>query len=168
MNIMVVYQSGTGFTKQYAEWIGEELGCETKSVKEVTAQDAASREVIIYGGWIMANTIAGLDKIKDMSPKKLVVFAVGAGKGSQALQDTIREINHIGEIPFFYMQGGFKHEKLGFLKRKMLGMVRKSIAKKEDKTEADRDMEQALSASCDFSSKEQIQPLVQYIDTLSR
>ena len=35
MKKIVVYQSGTGFTAKYANWIAEELGCEAKEYKKV-------------------------------------------------------------------------------------------------------------------------------------
>lgn len=41
MKKIVVYQSGTGFTAKYADWIAEELGCEAKEYKYVKADELA-------------------------------------------------------------------------------------------------------------------------------
>ena len=35
--ILVVYKSVTGFTKQYAEWIAEKLNCSAVELKKVSA-----------------------------------------------------------------------------------------------------------------------------------
>ena len=35
MKRIVVYQSGTGFTAKYADWIAKDLGCEAKEYKHV-------------------------------------------------------------------------------------------------------------------------------------
>ena len=69
MRVMVVYESGTGFTRQYAEWIGEDLNCPVKPVKEVSARMAGEYDLIIYGGWVMGNMIMGLGRMKKMNPK---------------------------------------------------------------------------------------------------
>ena len=65
MRVMVVYESGTGFTRQYAEWIGEDLNCPVKPVKEVSARMAGEYDLIIYGGWVMGNMIMGLGRMKN-------------------------------------------------------------------------------------------------------
>ena len=55
MNRIVVYQSETGFTRQYAEWIGAALGCEARPIKHISAQELKQYEGVIFGGWIMGN-----------------------------------------------------------------------------------------------------------------
>ena len=61
------------------------------------------------------------------------------------------------------MQSGFNFEKLGFFKRTMLNLVKKSVSKKENKTEQDLFMEKALAHSFDNSDQKFIQPLVAHI-----
>ena len=39
MKNLVVYQSSTGFTAKYAEWIAKELSCEAKELKKVKPQE---------------------------------------------------------------------------------------------------------------------------------
>ena len=163
MKRLVVYQSSTGFTKKYAEWISQELKCEIKSIKEVSQQEVLEQDMIIYGGWLMGNMIIDLDKIKQLSPKSLVVFAVGASQNTEKLKTQISEQNHLGEIPLFYMQGGINFEKLGFLKKCILKMVRKSISKKENKTEEDIYMEKMLNSSSDKTDVNNIKSLVEYL-----
>lgn len=78
MKSIVIYKSSTGFTKQYAEWIAEEMGIKAVDINKVSTINISDYESVIFGGWIMASNISGLDKIKQLKPKKLVVFAVGA------------------------------------------------------------------------------------------
>ena len=52
MKILVTYKSKTGFTKKYAEWIAEELGCEAKDIKTITPKNVAEYDLVIHGGWI--------------------------------------------------------------------------------------------------------------------
>ena len=50
MNTIVIYKSKYGATKQYALWIGEELGCKIVDAKNIKASDLAEYDNIIYGG----------------------------------------------------------------------------------------------------------------------
>ena len=160
MKHLVVYQSSTGFTAKYATWIAEALSCEAKELKRVTSQEVAVYDCIIFGGWIMGGMISGLDKIRKMNPKKLVVFAVGASTGSEEVRNTIKEQNHLEQTAFFYFEGGLAFEKMGFLPKMMLKMVGKSVAKKENKTPQEQEMEKLFAESFDNSDVAKIKPLV--------
>jgi len=116
MKTLVTYQSKTGFTKKYAEWISQEISCEIKSINEVKEQDVAAYDLIIHGGWIMGNMISGLNKVRNMNPKNLVVFSAGLAKKGQ-YDAVIAETNKLGDIPFFYMEGGTDPKKMGFFSR---------------------------------------------------
>ncbi len=137
MNNIVIYSSKTGFTEAYAKKIGEELSCPVKSIKEITPQQLSAYDRVIYGGWIMAGKISGYDKIAAMSPKNPVIFAVGMTKLSDELTEKIKADNNLGSMPFFYFPGGYRPQKLNFLYKGMLGMIRRSIEKKPEKTDDD-------------------------------
>ena len=61
------------------------------------------------------------------------------------------------------MEGGFQFDKLGFFQKKMLNIVKKSVAKKENKTEQDIYMEKVLGTSFDNSDKKFIEPLIKCV-----
>ena len=111
----------------------------------------------------MGNGIVGLDKIRAMNIKSLVIYAVGASMQGEDVASAIRRQNQLADEPFFYFQGGINFEKMGFVKKGILKMVRKSIAKKENKTEQDIFMEQALSGNCDYSNRQSVGVLVEYV-----
>ncbi|MBE5961916.1 MAG: hypothetical protein E7256_11160 [Lachnospiraceae bacterium] len=163
MKQIVIYQSSTGFTKQYAEWIGTALGCEVVDIKNGNSLNIAEYDCVIYGGWIMGNMIMGLDKIRKRNPKNLIVYAVGSTPNGETLREAIRTQNHLEQIPFYYMEGGFHFDKLNFLVRMMLKKMKKSVAKKADKTEQDIYMEKTLGTSFDHSDRKFIVPLVEYV-----
>lgn len=163
MNELVVYKSETGFTEKYAKWIAAELGCEAKPLKKVRAEELAGYDCIIYGAGILGNMIGGLNKIKKMYQGNLVVFATGSSPYSEEVIKAIKEVNSLGDMPFFYMQSGFAFERLGFVKKMMLRMAKKMVAKKENKTEQDLFMEKALEHSFDSSDRSFTKPLIQYV-----
>lgn len=149
MKTLVVYQSSTGFTRQYAQWMGEALACEVKSIKEVNEQMLSGYDLIIHGGWIMGGMINGLDKIRQMAPKQLVAFGVGFSRMGECEQ-AIVETNHLENTPFYYMEGGFHPKQMGFFKRSMVKAVTKQPV-----------------TETDHSDKKFIEPLVEYVRKLA-
>ena len=78
---IVIYTSKRGSTKQYAEWIAEDLGCEAVTLADAKELDLYSYDCIIYGGWIRGSGIVDFDKFARMLDeqlmKRLLVFGVG-------------------------------------------------------------------------------------------
>lgn len=140
MKMLVVYQSKTGFTKKYAQWIAQELSCGLKTAKEVTEQDISSQDLIIYGGWIMGNMISHLEKIRKMPHKKIVTFGVGSSKKGEC-EAAIIETNKLADIPFFYMEGGLNPKEMGFFSRFIVKMVTKKPVTFTDNTDKKYAME---------------------------
>lgn len=160
MKRLVVYQSSTGFTAKYAAWIGEALSCEVKELKYVKPQEIAECESIIFGGWIMGGMISGLDKVRKMNPKELVVFGVGASSDREEMRNNVKMQNHLEQTPFFYMEGGLAFEKMGFFPKALLKMMGKSLAKKDNKTEQEQEMVKLFAGSFDNSDRANIEPLI--------
>ena len=163
MKKIVVYQSSTGFTAKYAGWIAEELGCETKPFKEVKAEELAGYDTVIYGGWIMAGMVSGYDKIKALTLKNSVVFGVGMAVPSEEVTERIAKQNQIPEGRFFYFEGGYAPEKIGFFQKMMMNMIKKSVEKKHEKTKEDIRMLETFQGK-DRTSKEAIKQLIQLVN----
>lgn len=163
MKTVVIYQSSTGFTRQYAQWIASELGCEAVDRKKMDRKNIASYDCVVYGGWLMANTITGLDKVRKSASGQLVIFAVGVTPDTAAFRETVKELNHLEGLPFFYMEGGIRYDRLNFFKQFMLKAVKKSLAKKPDKTEQEIQMEKALGVNFDHSDRRYITELVEWV-----
>lgn len=161
MKKVVVYQSGTGFTAKYAGWIAERLGCEAKEYKSVNANELTGFDMVIYGGWIMGGMVAGYDKIKALNLKNVVVFGVGMTVPSDEVAEKIAEQNQIPRDRFFYYEGGYAPQKLGFMKKMMVNMIMKSLEKKENKT-ADELHTLETFKGADNTSKEAIEELVAF------
>lgn len=161
MKKIVVYQSSTGFTAKYANWIAKELGCEVKEYKKVKKDELKGYDLVIYGGWIMANMVYGYDKIRALNLKNLVVFGVGMSVPSEKVTTTIAEQNQIPSEHFFYFEGGYNPKKVGFVKKIMMNMIKKSIEQKAEKSEEDLYMLETFKGA-DNTNREAIKPLVEY------
>ncbi len=159
MNKIVIYTSKTGFTKTYAQWIAEELGCEAKSIKEVDVSTLKSYDTVIYGGWVMGGMIMGLDKLQKAGVDNLVVFATGMSAQCEGIKELILKQNKIETEQFFYFEGGYAPDKVGFLGRLMIKMVTGSVSKKEVKTEDELRMLETATGM-DRTDKAMISPLL--------
>lgn len=159
MKRIVVYKSQTGFTAKYANWIAEELGCEAVELKKAKKIEWSNYDTIIYGGWIMANMINGYNKIAALNLPNVVVFGVGMSVPSEVVFNQIAEQNNVPKDKFFYFEGGYNPKKINFLQKMMMNMIKKSIEKKEEKTEEDFYMLETFKGK-DNTSKEAIRPLI--------
>lgn len=162
MNRIVVYQSNTGFTAKYANWIAEELNCEAKEFKKVKTSELQEYDIVIYGGYIMANMVVGYDKIKELNLKRVVVFGVGMSIAGEEITKKIAEQNQIPVEKFFYFEGGYHPQKIGFLKKMMMNMIKKSIEQKVEKTPEDIHMLETFQGA-DNTNREYIKPLLAYV-----
>ena len=161
MKRIVVYQSGTGFTAKYAKWIAEELGCEAKEYKKVNQSELADYDMVIYGGWIMAGTVFGYDRVKALNLSNVVVFGVGMSMPDEEVRTQIASQSKIPQDRFFYYEGGYAPEKLGFMKKMMLNMLKKSVEKKENKSAQEIHMLESF-AGADNTKREAIKDLITY------
>ena len=74
----------------------------------------------------MAGHITGVDQaVKQFTVKG--VCGVGMSPASQQVLDTLSKANYVPGAPLFYLQGGWAPKKVGWLKRRMVGMATKSM-----------------------------------------
>lgn len=171
--ILVCYKSVTGFTREYAQMIADELDCTAMDLKDVDAERVSQYDSVVFGGRCCAGAVDGLKKMKEYIEKSgvktFVVFATGATPISA--KDMIEEAwknnftpEELSRIPHFYLPGGLRYEKMPLAERLMMkafaAVMKSKVKNKKDKTEEDREMERTISNSYDISSKAYIEPLV--------
>lgn len=167
--ILVIYKSVTGFTRQYARWIAGELDCKAMDFREISAETMSEYNTIVFGGRFHAGSVDGLKKakalFKESTAAELIVFATGATpqlqgeviKEAWRNNFTPKELEH---IPHFYMQSGLCYEKMPLGDRLMMKVFAAMMKRKKGKSEYETAMAQALGNSYDLSSREYIRPLV--------
>ena len=132
--MVIVYQSNTGFTKQYAEMLAKAEKLRFFSVEE--AQLDAETEVF-YMGPLMAGRITGADKACKQF-KVVGVCGVGMSPPGKDVLNTISKANAAIPVPMFYLQGGWAPKKVGWFQRRAVGMVtratRKQLIAKKNRT----------------------------------
>ena len=91
MKTIVIYNSQTGFTKKYAQWIAEKTNGECVEFSKAKKLDLSGFDAIVFGGWAVAGSISKLKwfkkNISKWSGKKLAVFCCGARRCKWAGRD---------------------------------------------------------------------------------
>ena len=170
MKSIVIYNSQTGFTKQYAQWISEGAGCECVSLKEAGKIKLADYDAIVFGSWFMAGGITKFAWFKKQmaslaqAGKKLFVFAVGASPAESPMvplaMDKVLTEDEKKLVKLFYCPGGLSYEKMGGFSRFMMKMYAKALASKKDASEDDRNQAKMIASSYDISNKSYIEPII--------
>lgn len=168
MKTIVIYNSQTGFTKRYAEWIAEKSGADCYELSKAKKKRLDSYDAIIYGGWACAGGISKLSwfkgNINKWKGKKLIAFCVGGSplenpEIEPALKKNFSE-DEMNNVNVFYCPGGFNYEKMSTTSKLMMKMFIKTLKAKKDKTEDDEVMIKMISSSYDISDIKYIEPIL--------
>ena len=169
MKTYIIYNSKTGFTKRYADWIAEELGLGAQPYKGFDIKALNGDDTVVFCGRIMAGKIDCLKDLKKLLSEKqvnsLILAAVGATPAaSEAAINTIWANNltadEMDKIPHFYLEGGIDYEKMGFGERTILKAAIKFLTNKKDKTSVEAELERVMGSSFDNTSRDNLAPLL--------
>ena len=156
----IVYKSNTGYTKQYAEMLGESLKVPVYNLKEAKSKLKKNDE-IVFLGWICATKIQGLSKIKNYNVK--CIGAVGAYPVEKNYIESLIQANKVN-VELFYLRGGLDLNKLTGLKKKVLQFVG-NMMEKENKAE-NQEMIKLFKNGANYVSNENLEPMLKYINNL--
>lgn len=170
MKAIVIYNSQTGFTKKYAEWISQDAGCECVEFAKGSKMDLSAYDAVIFGGWCMAGNVTKLVWFKKQMPKlfaagkKLIVFAVGATPAEAPEVEVAMSRLFTEEektmVKTFYCQGGLDYDKMNGPSKFAMGLMVKMLKKNKNPTEDDLKKIQLISTSYDISDKKYIEGIV--------
>ena len=123
--MVIVYRSNTGFTREYAEMLGRAEKMKACPLSEAQGK-VGPGESVFYMGPLMAGHISGIDQaVKKFAVKG--VCGVGMSPASPQVLEALSKANYTSGAPIFYLQGGWAPKKVGWLKRRMVGMATRSI-----------------------------------------
>ena len=168
---LIIYNSKTGFTKRYAEWIQQELKTDLCPFKKRDSVSYHEYETLIFGSCVYAGQVSEIKWLKELARKNpnmnFVIFITGSTSFDSP--EVSKVINHNfssddqKQMKIFYVRSGLCYEKMNFSNKLMMKMFCKMIKKSEGDSETYR----TLSSSHDYSSKEYIKPLIEYVEKLN-
>jgi menaquinone-dependent protoporphyrinogen IX oxidase len=171
-NIAVIYKSVYGTTKLYAEWIAEKLDASLFEASSIKPECLMDYDVVVYGGGLYAGGIIGAKLVAKNPCKSLVVFTVGLATPETTNYTDILAENFSDEklkkTKVFHLQGGIDYRKLKTVHKAMMAFMKKRVEKKpvNERTSDDQHLLDTYGDKVDFTNKEAIIPLVEYISTL--
>ena len=168
MKTIVIFNSQTGFTRRYAEWIDEATGADFMELSLAKQKDLTAYEAVIFGGWACGGGIRNLSWFKknmvNWQDKKLIVYCVGASPIENPQIEPALRHNFTDEefkrVNVFYCPGGLNYGKMKAPSRLMMKMFLKTMTAKKNKTEMEREMIRMLSSSYDISDRKYIEPII--------
>ena len=131
----VVYCSHTGYTREYAQLLGRAERLRVYSLEEAKNQLEPGAQVFFLGP-LTAGTVTGL---KEARKRFAVQGACGVGMSPPSPQvlEALARRNGTGELPLFYLQGGWAPDRVGWFKRRGVELVTRSLRRRlEEKGDA--------------------------------
>ncbi|MGN0650993.1 MAG: hypothetical protein ACI4KM_11190 [Oscillospiraceae bacterium] len=153
----VVYESGTGFTKRYAQLYAAKLELPCYTIKEAAKQLEKGAEIVFFG-WVFANKIKGLKKAGKRW-RLVCSAAVGMNKPGKTYNKLLKEANPVS-FPIFYLRGGINPGKLRGFSGLMIKMLAEDL-EKSNKPENDETI-QLLKSGGDFVSEENLSEIIAF------
>ena len=173
---IVIYKTKYGSTGTYAQWIAEELGCDTVDAKNIKADDLLQYDTIIYGGGLYAEVINGIGlitkNIEKLADKKVIVYTTGITPlDVRAYYDgEVIEKNFKNGVPenvrIFNFLGKMKLDELTLVHRTALKSLKKIMSAKKNPSDMVKLLIELCDADGDFSDRAQIKELCEYAKSL--
>lgn len=172
--VVVVYTSKYGSTKRYAEWIANDVNGDLFESSMVKVDDLLKYDTIVFGGSLHAVGIKGIKLITDnfnqLKDRRIIVFGIGASTVRSEVIQHVLDHNFTEEIKqkinFFYMRGAFNYNKLSFVDKTLMYMlkIKLQMKKKEELDEDSRGLLDCYAKPNDWADKKAIIPIVECID----
>ena len=171
---VVLYGSKYGSTKQYAEWIAEELNADLLDVNDANLQNIKNYDTIIYGGAVYAGGITGINFIvknyDQLKNAKLVIFTCGIADPSidinkeNLIKNVLKKFPKASadEFALFHLRGAMDYSKMSFLHKTMMSALVKKIKNKSSLTDEERGILDTYGKTVDFVDKSTIWPIIRY------
>lgn len=177
-HILITYGSLYGYTEQYARWIEQALtqaGASATLIPtgNLTAKHLAGVDAVVaglsdYGGFLTGS--GDLKKLgSELGALPLYLFSVSfsglAGASEQKLDSILAKNLGAGLLEHAsatcHVRGGLDHTRLSLKHRTAMVGIRTAIAALPKKNEANQQMLESFTRkTVDYSSPEQIQPLI--------
>lgn len=138
MRTLVLYFSKTGNTKKYAEEIAMATHADLLSAPKFKPKMIKDYDTIVFGGWVMANKIQGLDEFlryyEDMKDKNIIIFSVGMSIVSPEMRKELISTNILDlyHVRYYQLRGSFDFNKLGFVHRMLMNRTIAIMQAKEN------------------------------------
>ena len=165
MKNIVLYKSRYGNTKQYATWMAEALQWELRDFSDFRKSEIGDYEGIIFATGVYMGKMNALAKALQWFGEKPIVIVACAGNNNDPHEiEVIRKRNfteaQLAFHRFFYVPGGVDFSKVKGPFRLMLGVFRKVMEKKKNKTADEAAILEGFTNPTNFVDRKHIEPIL--------
>lgn len=157
----IVYNSATGFTKEYAEMLSKKINVPCYTLKEAK-KELNKQDEIVYLGWICAGIIKGLNKARNKYKVKCY-GAVGAFPKDANYIETLTKSNGLEKDKLFYLRGGINFQKLKGYKKLIIKIVGNVLEKNNKGKEGSEELIRIFNEGASFVDSENLDEMINYI-----
>ena len=156
----IVYESNTGFTKQYAEMLAEAVHLPAYPLVEAVSKVPRGSSVFFLG-WVCGGKISGLP----VTAKRYILEGAAAVGIVFPHPDVVSELLKANKLPcpLFYLQGGVDPKRLGYFKRKILSMIASNLERQEERNAAVWDLVDTLRIGGSYVSAANLEPVLSWV-----
>ncbi|MCF7931350.1 MAG: flavodoxin domain-containing protein [Acholeplasmataceae bacterium] len=168
MKGIVLYKSKYGNTKQYAQWIADDLKFEVRDLSQFKKSEIGNYEQIIFGTGVYMGKMNQLKKVlKLFKDKPITIFACAGNAGVEKEIEDIKSNNFNPEElafhDFFYLPGGVDFSKVKGIMKLMINIFRKVLQNKKDKTYDEEQILKGFTEPSNYVEKEHIKEIVEFM-----
>ncbi|MFI3142100.1 MAG: flavodoxin domain-containing protein [Clostridia bacterium] len=157
---IIIYNSNTGKTENYAKLLSEKLECECVSLSD--SKKIAADEEIIFMSWVMNGS---LEKYKDVKAKFTNIKAV-CGVGMMPSEENANKVVAKSEVTekFFLLAGGFDLKKLKGMHKMIMSMMIAKIKKEGGSAPSEKQLQmiKIFEEGFDLFNIECLEPVVDF------
>ena len=142
----------------------------------------AQYDIIIHGGGLYAGGLSGINTIvknfNAISGKEIILFSCGLAdpkdpENAAHIEAGVAKVltpEMSGKIKQFHLRGGIHYAELGPIHKAMMAMLRKTMLQKgyDNLRPEDQLMLDTYGQVVDFTDKDTIQPLLDYVRSLGK
>lgn len=171
MKGIILYKSRYGNTKQYAEWLAQDLDFEVRDFSKFKKSEIDNYDQIVFGSGVYMSKMDKIKKVLKMfKDKPIIIFACAGNAGVEKEIEDIKmnnfKNNELAFHQFFYLPGGVDFSKVkGFMKF-MINVFRKVMEKKKNRTYEEEQILKGFSEPTNFVDKKHIAAMVEYIKNI--
>lgn len=175
MNVITVYKSKFGSSKQYACWISEALQCDVADIGNVTLNQLQAYDIIIHVGGLYAGSIHGFKFIKKhlevLDDKKILLCMVGmTPTNEKEIYDQIY-CNHVPEshrdhIVPFALRGNQNYSEMSAFHRLMMKVPKAQVKKipQAQRTEDQQSFLNTFGKDIRYVRQDYVNSIVAYVN----
>ncbi len=172
-DVALVYTTKYGHTKQYADWLKEELDIEVKTINTFNAAQMLSYKLVIFASGVYNDKIQIMDFIKkqgtSINPSRIMIAAVtwftneSEDAKPKLIEDNYPE-NFKNVVPLVILNSGINKKQINVMEKAQITAASLAINKHEERTSDDINALAIIKGYADQTSKDNIKYLKEAID----